>query len=336
MRWQAPLSDSRTSRWKTSPFPELFRSGTGRIGQETRLVAILRLNRDPSPSSISAEQCAYFKSALEENAGVAWTCVFMHKPLWDESAANVQVRVAAPVAASSLYPLPLTWRAEVLTETGPSVSVDGRISVCIAMPAACTARTQPVIVDGDLSEWPSLPVQCYEPAAISRTHRLWSGPEDASFRFAVHHDKTNLHIAIQVQDDVMTLSPGRESWKQDGLRVYIDGRNPPPANPGKEFEDYLLVALSPGDGQALFSPEKLPEGLQAACGDISGGYTMELSIPSAYLDEVAGEPWKSVRINIGLTDVDGGPLDPRTYLWWRPEWGQPNDNPEYGVFRRDR
>lgn len=462
-------------------------------------VLFLCLNtEDPPPSSVSAEQCAYFKTALEENAGVAWTCIFMHKPLWDDanakgwpefeallegrpytvfaghrhnyakhehdkrnyyvlatsgggnalrgeafgefdqivwvtmtpegprlsnllldgirddapttkqsvafaealaqagvvrvepltaaldsykggsarlrfknplsvpiriaadiapnhlmnaapsrveveipphgdSSAELQVRVDAPIKAAALHPLPLEWRAEALTQSGPPVSVDGRMGICIATPAVCTLPTEPINVDGSLSEWPALPWQCYEAAEISGTHYLWSGPGDASFRFSVQDDGANLHMGVQVQDDIITLNPGRESWKQDGLRIYIDARDLPPADrarPSKEFEDFLLVALSPGDGQTLYSPEKLPQGLNAVCGNIPGGYSLEVSIPSKYLDGIAGDTWKSVRINVCLTDVDGGPLDPRTHLWWQPEWGRPNDNPESGCFQR--
>ncbi|MBP8129379.1 MAG: hypothetical protein KA184_07325, partial [Candidatus Hydrogenedentes bacterium] len=156
-----------------------------------------------------------------------------------------------------------------------------------------------------------------------------------SFRFSVEHDDANLYIGIEARDDRLTLVPGRESWKQDGLRVFIDGRNifTVQSSPGgKEFEEFLLVALSPGEGQTLYRAADLPEGARAVCVTTPDGYNMEIAIPAAYLDEKAGIPWQTARVNICMTDVDGDPLDPRTYLWWQPDWNGPGDNPQSGVF----
>jgi hypothetical protein len=46
-------------------------------------VLFLAVNsEDGAASTISGEQNAYFKKALEENPNVRWTLVFLHKPLW--------------------------------------------------------------------------------------------------------------------------------------------------------------------------------------------------------------------------------------------------------------
>lgn len=48
-----------------------------------RDVLFLAVNsEDGAASTVSAEQTAYFKKALEENPNVRWTLVFLHKPLW--------------------------------------------------------------------------------------------------------------------------------------------------------------------------------------------------------------------------------------------------------------
>lgn len=39
-------------------------------------------SEDGKASTVSDEQVAYFKKALEENKNVRWTLVFLHKPLW--------------------------------------------------------------------------------------------------------------------------------------------------------------------------------------------------------------------------------------------------------------
>jgi 3',5'-cyclic AMP phosphodiesterase CpdA len=39
-------------------------------------------SEDGAASTVSAEQAAYFKKALDDNPNVRWTLVFLHKPLW--------------------------------------------------------------------------------------------------------------------------------------------------------------------------------------------------------------------------------------------------------------
>ena len=56
-----------------------------------------------------------------------------------------------------------------------------------------------------------------------------------------------------------------------------------------------------------------------------------MAVPIAYLTERQGADWKSVRVNIGLNDVDA---DGRAMLWWRPEWGGAVDYAGSGTFVR--
>lgn len=44
--------------------------------------------QDGGSSGISAEQIAYFKKAIEDNPGVRWTFVFMHRPVWHSEDGN--------------------------------------------------------------------------------------------------------------------------------------------------------------------------------------------------------------------------------------------------------
>jgi hypothetical protein len=48
-----------------------------------RNVLFLAVNTYDPEQKISPEQIASIEKALKENAGVRWTCVFMHEPLWD-------------------------------------------------------------------------------------------------------------------------------------------------------------------------------------------------------------------------------------------------------------
>lgn len=67
---------------------EMIEHWGGRYGRSYyhfvyRDVLFLAVNsEDGAASTVSAEQTAYFKKALEENPNVRWTLVFLHKPLW--------------------------------------------------------------------------------------------------------------------------------------------------------------------------------------------------------------------------------------------------------------
>ena len=45
-------------------------------------VLFLAVNSQDPEAAVSAEQAAYFKKVLDENANARWTLVFMHHPLW--------------------------------------------------------------------------------------------------------------------------------------------------------------------------------------------------------------------------------------------------------------
>ena len=47
-----------------------------------RNVLFLAVNSEDPTSRVSDEQAEYFRKALDENPGVKWTMVFLHKPLW--------------------------------------------------------------------------------------------------------------------------------------------------------------------------------------------------------------------------------------------------------------
>ncbi|HET6573756.1 MAG TPA: metallophosphoesterase [Fimbriiglobus sp.] len=66
---------------------ELLEYWGGRYGRNYyhfvyKNVLFLTLNSQTPTGGISAEQNAYAKKALDDNAGARWTLVFVHKPLW--------------------------------------------------------------------------------------------------------------------------------------------------------------------------------------------------------------------------------------------------------------
>jgi hypothetical protein len=82
-----------------------------------RNVLLLSLDSDDPPDThISDEQIAYVKKALDENATVRWTLVFLHKPLWviEERKAQTAAQGAPPVEKDTGWP-----KIEALLENRP-------------------------------------------------------------------------------------------------------------------------------------------------------------------------------------------------------------------------
>ena len=237
-------------------------------------------------------------------------------------------------------------RPKAAGNTTITTSFDGRPVVqLVEVPASesplpCGATTRPVVVDGDLSDWPELPQKVDAPLS-SDDVQLWTGPSDLSYRFACTHDDQFLYIAIQTTDDHLNSEPDKDPWFQDGVEVRFDAR---PAvqrlggTASKESADILLVAMSParaGETRDPYKPDNLPEGTKAVCKATPTGHNTEIAIPFAYLNEKAGKPWTDVRINIVVDDVD---KDYKGFkgdrFWWRPDWRSPASIWGSGTFQR--
>lgn len=194
-----------------------------------------------------------------------------------------------------------------------------------------------VVVDGDLSEW-TLDLALETPAQIQMEAALWTGPDDASARFAVARDDRHLYIAGSVVDDFVVADAVEVPWRGDGVELRIcalPGESLDAYRGHREFTDSLLIAFTPApDGGApnVFMRDRLPAGLRVACVRTGTGYDFEVAVPHAALDAMQGGPWQRLRLNLCLDDTDAdGRL---TQLWWRPDWRTGQSYPGSGKFKR--
>lgn len=201
----------------------------------------------------------------------------------------------------------------------------------------CVATQTPIAIDGDLSDWPKLPVLVEKPLNASDVS-LWSGPADLSYRFGCTYDDKYFYVAIQTTDEIIDSVPGKDPWFQDGVEVRLDARPEKERmfGQGKEFEDFLLVAMSPakaGGSSIPHNVDKLPAGTKAVCVATPTGHNTEIAIPISYLNEKAGQPWHAVRLNVVVNDFDndykgfGGDK-----FWWQADWRTPGSTWGSGTF----
>ena len=235
-------------------------------------------------------------------------------------------------------PLPFTWKGRF--ELGAkSVEWSGPEVIHIARRLSCPHSREPKQIDALLNDWPELPCRCRVPAEIQFDEETWHGPEDASFRFGVSLDDTYLNIAAEVTDDEIVFSGNPTPWRQDALKIWLDARPEAERNDyaySREFEDFLLMAFSPGEtpeGFVAYKPERQPKGARMACRRTDTGYAVEVAIPLAYLESEAGPDWASFRLNLGVDDYDTD-TPQRAEIWWRPSWPEPREYAHSGTFLR--
>ena len=156
---------------------------------------------------------------------------------------------------------------------------------------------QPVVVDGDLGEWPAgIFTRIEHPMRIDEAWD-WTGPADGSFRFAVQQRDGRIYVAVETFDDrVITASDPAALQDKLLVRFRAAGR---------------LTALEAVAGRA---------DAQACVRATATGLVGEFVFPLA-----PGE--RSFRLNVGWLDHDRPENTKPAVLWWRDE-----DVAEFGVF----
>ncbi|MDX9971408.1 MAG: sugar-binding protein [FCB group bacterium] len=190
---------------------------------------------------------------------------------------------------------------------------------------------------------------CIEPGQLSPTTEDWKGSGDSSFRFQATQDKSNLYLKVHVTDDVRMAQSDRPTGDVDNLEICLDARPEGERTYGKSRgkQPYLVLDLFLSDKDkaglvhdnrddvfAPFTKENDPKSPATYSAQVTpDGYSVDIAISNDVLDAMAGQSWKSMRLNVAVTDSDG-PSDRPAVLWWRPEWNSPASAPDTGVFTR--
>jgi hypothetical protein len=220
---------------------------------------------------------------------------------------------------------------------GEPLVLEGLSAVMVERQFECrSGRTR--TVDGDLSDWKSLPMECRRPAQIIGSAESWKGSQDLSYRFGTSYDDEYLYIGVEVTDERSVLIPDNTPWAQDGIEIRIDARPESVRarnDGGGEFANFALVAVSPGataEEMAWFERDKVEQmGITAVSVVTDSGHNTEVALPLSWLNQMQGQTWDGFRLNIAVDDFDdsSGPL---SQVYWRPRWGTAQDFPGSGMF----
>ncbi len=180
---------------------------------------------------------------------------------------------AAPTAAPTASPVPTPTPRPSL-RPGPQL-------------VAYTLR-QPVLVDGDLNDWPAA-LPWYDITQVTYGHANYTGPQDLSGRLRVAWDQDYLYLAWDVTDDVFVQTQrGAYLYEGDSVEILVD------TNLAYDFytrfldfDDYQ-IGFSPGNppGQGaeawLWYPQSLAGpvlGARVAAQATDQGYAIEVALP---------------------------------------------------------
>jgi hypothetical protein len=191
-------------------------------------------------------------------------------------------------------------RIHTINEAGLSVTLDGTYDVngkLLTLPAtaplhldwkhAVPSASAPVVLDGELTEWPVELFTTVEQPMYLAEDWDWHGREDGTFRFAVQQRDGRVLVAVETTDDRVITSANRD-----------------------EIQDKLLFVMrtSAGTTKAEFLAATKTE--TACVRATPTGLAGEFSFPLP-----AGE--KSFHLNLGWQDHDRPENTKPSVLWWR-------------------
>ncbi|MBE7559754.1 metallophosphoesterase [bacterium] len=238
----------------------------------------------------------------------------------------IEFAVQPPILRTQMAPLDYALSISYEREGRPPLVVERTETIIVDRLHPCPRATAPVAVDGDLADWPELPIDVTAPAQIYRRGD-WSGPDDASLRFAARHDDAYLYIAVAVHEDRVIRRRGRATYEQDSVAVWLDARPDPARSQSRSgwYErnrDFISLIVAPKVEETdmqIMDPGALPEGIRCASVKTSDGYAFEAAIPASVLNDRQGGPWKAFRLNVGVYDTDV-PDGSYGSIWWQPRW----------------
>jgi len=216
---------------------------------------------------------------------------------------NVLLQSDGRSKCDELVPAGFRIAATAKTDKGKVVKAVKHVPVAPTAKRACPRAEKSVKIDGNLSEWSSLPYGAPTRRVASRL-KNWSGPADSSVRFASTWNDRFVYLALDVTDDELIARKDARPSQQDGVYIWIDPA-PQPGGPGA-FKP-ISIELSPAvkaDGYVAQKPQNWPDGTKVACTRTPGGYAIELALPADLFDQLQGGRWAQLRMNAVVFDLD--------------------------------
>lgn len=178
----------------------------------------------------------------------------------------------------------------------PPVVATGVVTNPKEQPFPIVIGKAPVTIDGDLSDWPALPVGRVSNA--DRTHAC---------DFRVFVDATRVYVAFEVTDNSPTLNKQgpAQNWQGDAVELFLGTHNDA-RDTLREGDVQVIVSYNPGSPLAwnYFSHKPMTDA-KVVVKDAARGWLVEASFTFAELGLSAPEPGAPVWIDLALDNSEG-------------------------------
>ncbi len=167
------------------------------------------------------------------------------------------------------------------------------------------------VIDGDLSDWPSVPLLGLDAASAAHVEGLppWPTASDASMELRLLWDADYIYVAMQVQDDVLVNDSGAAVWQDDEIELGFDG-------------DHNAAGRDQYDHQFTFNPDgritdfaQPTTALTAVITATVDGWLVEAAIPQALFRPVPFDDGALIGFTFALRDDDDGGAWDHKFLW---------------------
>ncbi len=231
-------------------------------------------------------------------------------------AAQTAAPPTTPIPAATLTPIAVVTPTSSTITTPPVPLPTGALTRPNANAFTAYRRASPPSIDGNLTDWGSLPYVIGSREYVVYKPENWTDALDQSFTFALAWDDTNLYVAAQVADDAhVQTQQGELIFKGDSLELLLDADLRGDFADQKLSADDFQLGLSPGalNGDApeayLWFPTSRkgsPAGIRLAAQPNGQAYQLEAAIPWALFNV---SPMVGDRFGFALSSSDDDTLD---------------------------
>jgi len=323
-QWELVSKVRRESPMRVSPMlveKELFSSA------ETEL----RITND---SDVPLKVKLGFENYLELRPGYA----HLEKEIAPNSVEKVMLPIAVveETAVDEIEPMVIKSTFTYTGENIPAVEFTNRIGVKPVQPKPVAKASEPIAVDGELSEWENLTYEIGE-ENIEANPFSHSGKEDAQVSFDARYDDQFFYLALKVEDDEVLSDADRSYWEQDAIMIQIHAGPLAQSASATSMWSGIGILQNPSDSEGMervYRADRLPEGVKTVCKVVDGGFVAETAIPTALMDSLQGKNWEYVRLNVGVMDYDQA-YSHRSQILWQPSWESEATYVGSGMFQKE-
>ncbi len=216
-----------------------------------------------------------------------------HEEGWQEMEAQLEMVVENFASEAGFGGLAIhAYDSYRLLQRGRNVPTRERPS---DIPTLVAGRlSQPVVVDGDLSDWANASWTSFQQRSqVVYGVGAWGGPKDLNFKLATQWEPEALVIALEVTDDAHVQERrGADIWEGDHVEIWVDADLEGDYNEAVNSSDDFQFGFSPGNFKELkpevyiWVPSVDPSSLrqiELAAQKLPTGYTLEIRLPTKVL-----------------------------------------------------